>query len=183
MATTTTTTTTTTKTPPNPTLQHSGFRPGAKDCPHKGCWRRTCDSLQHVPLAMHACSCFNKTYPIIKRSDHSGHDGTEFLSNRVRRQSACPTFIMTQRHYVSTSGTRYRCADNRTKVNTFVTPAWYHWGHVGRYFGPYLICGFPRGRRTLLAYCQQCIVASMCDCSMRNDFILSLLLSLSCSYR
>ena len=46
--------------------------------------------------------------------------------NRVRRQSGFPTFIMAQRHYVRMSATRYRCGDNRTKVKTFVTSAWYH---------------------------------------------------------
>ena len=64
--------------------------------------------------------------------------------NRVRRQSGFPTFIMALRHYVRTSATRYRRGNNRTKVKTFVTSAWYHWWHAGPYFGPCLICGFAR---------------------------------------
>ena len=50
---------------------------------------------------------------------------------RLRRQNGFPTFVMDQRHYARTSATRYRCGDNRTKVKTFVTSAWYHWWHVG----------------------------------------------------
>ena len=76
---------------------------------------------------------------------------SQSVLNRVRRQSGFPTFIIAQRHYVRTSATRYRCGDNRTKVKTFVTSAWYHWWHVGPCFGPYLTCGFARGRRTLLS--------------------------------
>ena len=71
------------------------------------------------------------------------------FSNRVRRQSRFPTFIMAQRRYVRMSAMRYWCSDNRTKVKTFVTSAWYHWWHAGPYFGLYLICRFARGRRTL----------------------------------
>ena len=44
-----------------------------------------------------------------------GHD-------RVRRQSGFPTFIMTWRHYVRTSVTRYRCGDNPIIVFSSRTP-------------------------------------------------------------
>ena len=69
--------------------------------------------------------------------DTTGTDTVKY-HNRVRRQSGFPTFIMAQRHYVRMSATRYRCGDNRTKVKTFVTSAWYHWWHDGPYFGLYL---------------------------------------------
>ena len=55
----------------------------------------------------------------------------DIIDNRVRRQSGFPTFIMARSYYDRTSATRYRCGDNRTKVKTFVTSAWYHWWHVG----------------------------------------------------
>ena len=75
---------------------------------------------------------------------------TELLQYRVRHQSGFPTFTMAQRHYVRTSATRYQCCDNCTKVKTFVMSAWYHWWHVGPYFGLYLTCGLARGQQTLL---------------------------------
>ena len=50
-----------------------------------------------------------------------------FHTNRVRRQSGFPTFIMTQRHYVRTSAKRYGCGDNRTKVKTL----WLQHGMTG----------------------------------------------------
>ena len=71
-------------------------------------------------------------------------------SNRVRRQSGFPTFITAQRHYVRTSAMCYRCRDNHTKVKTVVMSAWYHWWHIGPYFGLYLTGRFARGRWTLL---------------------------------
>ena len=67
-------------------------------------------------------------------------------TNRVCRQSGFPTFIMAQCHYVRMSATCCWCGDNRTKVKTFVTSAWYHWWRNGLY----LICRFARGWQTLL---------------------------------
>ena len=71
---------------------------------------------------------------------------------------------MAQRHYVGMSATRYYCGDNRPKVKTFVTSAWYHWWHVGPYCGPYLICRFARGWRTLYrcrVYPCNCVLSGM----------------------
>ena len=58
----------------------------------------------------------------------------ELRWNRVHCQSGFQTFIMAQHHYVRTSAEHYRCSDNRIKVKTFVTSAWYHWWHVGPIF-------------------------------------------------
>ena len=65
---------------------------------------------------------------LVRLSSLGQHVGVLALAGYKRRKSALtagpiglaaqsrfPTFIMTQRHYVRTSATRYRCGDNRTK--------------------------------------------------------------------
>ena len=118
---------------------------------------------------MHVPSNYRSTQPRSTNSSRiwclSGPQGQDFhrdhgtseetsephtIRNKVRRQSGFPTFIMARRHYVRTSATHYRCGDNRNKVKTFVTSAWYHWRYAGPYFNPYLISGFASGRQTLL---------------------------------
>ena len=79
--------------------------------------------------------------------------------NRVRRHSGFPTFIMAQRHHVRTSATRSRCvtiAPGENLGDVSMVSLVVRWP-VGQCFGPYLICGFARGRRTLLTVYQKSI--------------------------
>ena len=93
--------------------------------------------------------------------------GNGWRHNMVCRQRGFPTCITARRPYVRTSATCYRCGDNRTKVKTFVTSAWYHvlvarWPYV--WFADLLVGGEPLGYcyPLRLPCCLQCRMGSIC---------------------